>query len=91
MDSFVIHACEQVLRFSRVNQWADLSEEIKVQLGFNMGAMAHGLELSKEEGFLALSNVRQGVVSMKAFREHIKSLITSHGIEVNETNIARPF
>lgn len=91
MDSFIIHACEQVLRFTQVNKWNDLSEEIKVQLGFNMGAMAHGLELSKEDGFLALSKARQEVVTMSEFREHIQSLIKSHGIEVDETNIARPF
>ena len=91
MDSFVMHACEQVLRFTQVDQWNDLSEEIKVQLGFNMGAMAHGLVLTKEDGFLALSNVRQGVVSMQAFREHVQSLVAFHGVLVDEANIARPF
>lgn len=90
MDSFVIHACEQVLRFTQVDKWNDLSEEIKVQLGFNMGAMAHGLGLTKEEGFLALSNARQEVISMQVFREHIKSLVTSHDVMVDETNITRP-
>ncbi len=91
MDSFVIHACEQVLRFTQVEKWDDLSEELKIQLGFNVGAMAHGLELSKEDGFVALSNVRKGIISMQEFREHIKSLITSHGIKIDEANIARPF
>lgn len=91
MDDFIKHACEQVLRFTQVDKWNDLSEEIKVQLGFNMGAMAHGLGLSKEDGFLALSNARQEAISMQAFREHIKSLVASHGIEIDESNIARPF
>ena len=91
MDAFTIHACEQVLRFSKVDKWGDLSEERKVQLGFNMGVMAHGLKLTKEDGFLVLSNARQEVVSMQAFREHIKSLVLSHGIEVNDANISRPF
>lgn len=91
MDSFVIHACEQVLRFSQVEKWNDLSEEINVQLGFNLGVMAHGLGLTKEDGFLALSNARQEIISMQAFREHIKELVASHGIEVDEANIARPF
>lgn len=91
MDNFTIHACEQVLRFTQVDKWSDLSEEIKVQLGFNMGAIAHGLVLSKEDGFLALANVRQDAITMQEFREHIKSLVESHGVEVDEANIARPF
>lgn len=91
MDSFTIHACEQVLRFTQVDRWSDLSEELKVQLGFNMGAMAHGLELSKEDGFQALCNVRQEIISMQAFREHIESLAGSHGVKVDKANIARPF
>lgn len=91
MDTFIIHACEQVLRFTRVEKWDDLSEEFKVQLGFNMGVVAHGLGLTKEDGFQALSNMRQEIISMEVFREHIKSLITSYGVEVDEANIARPF
>jgi hypothetical protein len=90
-DEFVIHACEQVLRFSKVTSWDELSEERRVQLGFNMGAMALGLELSKEEGFLAISKVRQGTMTMQEFRDHMKSIIVSHGVEVNEENIAKPF
>jgi hypothetical protein len=90
-DEFVTHACEQVLRFTHVGKWDDLSEESKVQLGFNMGAMALGLSLTKEDGFLALSNVRQGTLSMQAFREHVKSIIASHNVEVDEAKIARPF
>lgn len=35
-QDFIIHACEQVLRFSQVENWDNLSEERKVQLGFNM-------------------------------------------------------
>lgn len=88
---FIAHACEQVLRFTQVEKWDDLSEELKVQLGFNMGAMALGLSLTKEDGFLALSNARQGNVSMQAFREHLKILVTSHKIEVDEAKISRPF
>jgi len=91
MDSFAVHACEQVLRFTQVDKWGDLSEEVKVQLGFNMGVVAHGLKLSKEDGFLALSNVRQEIMSMEEFREHIKSLVEIHEIEVDEASIARPF
>lgn len=91
MDSFVIHSCEQVLRFTRVDKWNDLSEERKVQLGFNMGAMSHGLGLTKEDGFQALSNARQEIISMQEFRGHLKSLIISHGVKVDEANIAKPF
>lgn len=90
-EDFIIHACEQVLRFTQVDKWDDLSEERKVQLGFNLGVMALGLDLTKEEGFQALSNARSGAISMQDFREHLMSLIFSHKIEVNEENIARPF
>jgi hypothetical protein len=48
-EEFTKHACEQVLRFSIVEKWDDLSEARKVQLGFNMGAMSLALNLSKED------------------------------------------
>ena len=90
-EEFVTHACEQVLRFTRVENWDGLSEELKVQLGFNMGVVALGLNLTKEDGFLALSNARQGIVTMQAFREHLNSVIASHKIRVDETKVAKPF
>lgn len=90
-DEFTTHACEQVLRFARVGKWDDLSEELKVQLGFNMGAMALGLDLSKEDGFLALANARLGKTSMDNFRDHLRSVIISHGIVVDEAKVERPF
>ena len=90
-EEFTIHACEQVLRFTKVNKWDDLSEELKVQLGFNMGVVALGLNLSKEEGFLALSNARNKKVSMEEFHKHIQSIVLSHKIIVDETKVARPF
>lgn len=90
-DEFVVHACEQVLRFTRAATWDDLSEKLKVQLGFNMGVAALGLGLSKEEGFLALSDLREGIVSMDAFRERFHSMIVAHKIVVDGTKIARPF
>ncbi len=91
MDIFIAHACEQALRFSSVNKWTDLSEERKVQLGFNMGVIAHGLELPKEDGFGILTKLQEGTVSNEEFRNHIRSLIQSHDIKVNEENILRPF
>ncbi|MFA6159948.1 MAG: hypothetical protein WC678_02550 [Parcubacteria group bacterium] len=91
MKDFVIHACEQVLRFTQIDKWDDLSEELKVQLGFNMGVVALGLSLTKEEGFQALANARKGIISMQTFRDHLRFLIISHKIEVDEANIARPF
>jgi hypothetical protein len=90
-EEFTKHACEQVLRFTQVSKWDDLSEERKVQLGFNVGAMAFGLNLSKEEGFLALQNVREGNISMEKFHEHLKSLVFSHKIIIDEEKVARPF
>jgi hypothetical protein len=91
MDDFIVHACEQVLRFSQADKWDDLSEERKVQLGFNMGVAALGLNLTKQEGYQALADARSGLVSMQKFREHLKSLIISHKVEVDEENIAKPF
>lgn len=88
---FVTHACEQILRFTQVAKWDDLSEERKVQLGFNMGVVALGLELTKEEGYMTLANTRQGIITMQAFHVHLKSIITAHNIAVDETNIAKPF
>ena len=90
-EEFIKHACEQVLRFTKVNVWDNLSEEIKVQLGFNMGVIALGLGLSKEDGFLALSNARSGITSMQIFHEHLLSIIKSHNIVVDEDKVARPF
>ncbi len=91
MIKFVTHACEQVLRFTQVDKWNDLPEEIKVQLGFNMGVVALGLSLTKEEGFQVLSNARSGIISMQEFREHMNALVKSHKIQVDENQIARKF
>jgi hypothetical protein len=91
MDSFLIHGCEQVLRFTRVGLWDDLSEERKVQLGFNMGVVALGLTLTKAEGFQALADAREGKISMQALHDHLRSLIDSRQIRVDEDKVARPF
>ncbi|OHA18200.1 MAG: hypothetical protein A2664_01895 [Candidatus Taylorbacteria bacterium RIFCSPHIGHO2_01_FULL_46_22b] len=91
MDDFIIHGCEQVLRFTQVEHWDDLSEERKVQLGFNMGVIALGLKLNKAESFQVLSDAREGKISMQAFRSHLKSLIDSHQVKVDEEKIAKPF
>jgi hypothetical protein len=91
MNEFLIHGCEQVLRFTRVEQWDDLPEAIKVQLGFNMGVIALGLKLTKDEGFKALSDAREGKVSMADFRNHLKSLIDSRQVKMDEAKIVRPF
>ena len=91
MDDFVVHGCEQVLRFTQVDRWDDLSEAIKSQLSFNMGVVALGLNLSKADGFQALVDVRAGRTSMQSFRNHLNGLITSRNIQVDQTKIARPF
>ena len=90
-DEFIKHACEQVLRFSRVEHWGDLSEEIKVQLGFNMGAMALGLNLSKEEGYSAFSSAQKGETSMLMFREHLERVVREHGVPIDSEKVERPF
>lgn len=91
VDDFTTHACEQILRFSSVEHWDDLSEALKVQLGFNMGVVALGLKLTKADGFQALVDVREGRMSMQAFRNHLRSLIVFHKVEIDEANVARPF
>lgn len=88
---FIKHACEQALRFSKARSWDDLSEESKVQLGFNMGAMALGLSLSKEDGFLALANLRTGVTTTGQFREHIMKVVDKYRVHVEQAQIDRPF
>ncbi|MFH0808665.1 MAG: hypothetical protein V1888_03575 [archaeon] len=90
-EEFIKHACEQVLRFTKVKKWDDLSEELKVQLGFNMGVMALGLNLSKEDGFLALSNAREGNSSMEKFHKHVRAITLSYKINLDEEKVARPF
>lgn len=91
MDDFTIHACEQVLRFTRAESWESLSEALKVQLAFNVGAVALSLKLTKAEGFQALADVREGRMSMRDFQNHMRMLITSHNIKVDDANITRPF
>lgn len=88
---FIIHACEQVLRFGSVDSWDNLSEELKVQLGFNMGVVALGLKLTKEEGYLAMADMRRGNLTMGEFRNHFKKIIEAHDIEVDESNVSRTF
>ena len=91
MQDFVIHACEQVLRFSRVEKWDDLSEARKVQLGFNLGVVVLGLELTKAEGYQALADAREGKITMRDFQNHLKSLIVAHGVKVDDANIVLEF
>lgn len=91
MNDFIIHGCEQVLRFTKVERWDELSEERKVQLGFNMGVVSLGLKLTKEEGFQPLADARAGKITMQAFRGHLKSMIDSRQVKVDEAKIVRPF
>lgn len=91
MDEFLIHSCEQVLRFTRAERWDDLSEERKVQLGFNMGVVAHGLKFNREEGFQSLQKAREGHITMSEFHDHLVTLISSRGVKLDEAKIARPF
>ena len=56
-----------------------------------MGVVALGLQLSKEESFQALADAREGKVSMQKFRDHLKLLIASHEVKVDEAKIMRPF
>ena len=91
MKDFVIHACEQSLRFSSVSKWGDLSDKLKMQFSFNVGVMALGLDLSKEEGYQSLADVCQGKLLMSEFHVRVRLLLASRKIEVSEENIKRPF
>lgn len=91
MNDFIIHACEQSLRFSTADMWDDLSDKLKMQFSFNVGVMALGLDLSKEEGYQSLADVCQGKSSMRKFNDHVRSLLIERGIKVNEENIKRSF
>ena len=91
MNDFVIHACEQSLRFSTIDEWGNLSEKLKMQFSFNVGVMALGLELSKEDGYQALANVCGGQIKMNEFHDHVGVLLKSRNIEVDEENIKKPF
>ena len=90
-DDFITHACEQVIRFSSVAKWDDLSEERKVQLGFNLGVAALGLGLSKNDGYMSLANAREGLISMDELNKHLRAVIASHKINIDEKKIARHF
>ena len=77
--------------FSSVASWDELSEERKVQLGFNMGVMALGLGLTKEEGFDALASAREGHISMSELHHHTRTLAEKMNVPVNEENVIKPF
>jgi hypothetical protein len=91
MKDFIIHPCEQSLGFSTYSNWADFSDKLKMQFSFNVGVMALGLDLPKEEGYQYLNSVCQGTISMAEFHSHVRSLIAKQGIVVNEENIKMPF
>jgi DNA-binding response OmpR family regulator len=90
-DEFTAHGCEQVLRFSRVENWDDLSEAVKVQLAFNMGVVSLGLKLPKEDGYQPLVDLRERRTTMKDFHDRVRAVVAAHNIAVDETKITRPF
>jgi len=91
MSNFIAHASEQVLRFTSVDSWGDLNEERKIQLSFNMGVMALGLGLTKEESYKPLTDTRNGDLSIQKLHTHLRKLIISNKVSVKEENIAKPF
>jgi hypothetical protein len=91
MNEFVVHACEQVLRFTTVANWDDLTPERKVQLSFNMGVFALGLGLSKEEGYDSLAVAAKGGKTVRELHEHIRYLVNSHAVAINEERVLKPF
>lgn len=91
MNNFVVHACEQVLRFTSVNNWSDLSEERKIQLSFNMGVVSLGLNLTKQEGYDSIASAGRGDISMSELHQHLRSLIVSNSVMVDEKNVTKTF
>jgi hypothetical protein len=91
MNEFIIHACEQSLRFSTAKNWDSLSEKIKMQFSFNVGVMALGLELTKAEGYDALADVCLGKSSLNDFHKQVRILLKNKEIQISEENVARPF
>ena len=71
--------------------WNDLTEERKVQLGFNAGIMALGLNISKDEGYLTLVKAREGQLTMPQVHDHYRALVTRLNVAVREENIQRVF
>jgi len=89
MNELVIQGCEQVLRFTSVSNWHDLSEERKVQLGFNMGVVALGLNLTKVDGYDMLASTRSGGITINELHMHMRKLVAVHDIKITEVNVAR--
>jgi hypothetical protein len=56
-----------------------------------MGVVSLGLDITKEDGFIVLNNAREGKISMQAFHEHLRALIDSHKIPVDQSQISREF
>jgi hypothetical protein len=89
-QELVAHACTQVLRFTSVATWDDLSSDRQVQLGFNLGLVVLGLGLSKTEGYDALALAQTGAQSMQQLHNHFKSLISKHNIEPDQVQLDKP-
>jgi hypothetical protein len=90
MNDFVTHACEQVLRFTSIDNWDDLTQERKVQLSFNMGVCSLGLGLTKQEGYDSVADTVTGHMTIVQLHEHLRSLIALHGVIINEQNVKKP-
>ena len=91
MNTFVIHACEQVLRFTSTNTWDDLSEERKVQLAFNVGVAALGLDLTKQEGYDPLAQTCTSATPIQELHQHWRALVITHNVAIHEENVAKSF
>jgi hypothetical protein len=86
-QDLVAHACVQVLRFTSVAAWDDLSSDRQVQLGFNLGLVVLGLGLSKAEGYDALAMAQTGAQSMQQLHDHLESLIIHHQVELDQVQL----
>jgi hypothetical protein len=90
-SDFITHGCEQVLRFTRVGCWDELCDERKIQLAFNFGVAALGLNLNKIQGYDRLSGLTSGNISMSDFHNIMRELYLSLEVNMVESNIIKPF
>lgn len=81
-EEFTKHACMKIIELSNTESWDDFSEKVKVQMGFNMGAVSLSLDLAKENGFLNLESVRKGDITMDEFKNRMIDIFTFYNIEL---------
>jgi hypothetical protein len=89
-NEFVTHACEQVLRFTTLTKWDDLTEARKVQLAFNLGVASLGLDINKETGYDYLTRAQRSEITMTEFHQHTRALVAEKQVAITEASVSKP-